>query len=71
MVTVGDMREIAESILEQLDGYEDDCKVHTRCNTYGMDSTIIEVQSWRDDGGFIDYTDIIIEDDDEDEEEAE
>ncbi len=68
MVTVGDMREIAESILEQLDGYEDDCKVHTRCNTYGMNSTIIEVQSWCDDGGFVDYTDIQLEDEMEDEE---
>lgn len=66
MVTVKDLREVAESILDQLDGYDDARKVHTRCNTYGMESTIMEVQSWCADGGFIDYTDIIIEDEEED-----
>lgn len=53
MVTVGDLREIAESILEQLDGLDDGEKIHVRCNTYGMESTILETYD-----GFIDYENI-------------
>ena len=69
MVTVESLRKIAQSILDQLDGYEGSEKIHTRCNTYGMESTIIEVESWSADGGFVDYTDIQIENDDNEEDE--
>lgn len=50
MTTVGDLREIAESILEQLEGLDEDEEVYTNCNTYGMGSTILETYD-----GFIDY----------------
>lgn len=53
MTTVGTLREIAESILEQLEGLGEDEKIHTRCNTYGMGSAILETYD-----GFIDYEDI-------------
>ena len=68
MVTVADMRDIAQSILEQLDGIDGSKKVHTKCNTYGMESTIIEVKAWCADGGFIDYENIVLEDEDDEEE---
>ena len=53
MTTVGDLREIAESILEQLEGLDEDEEIHARCNTYGMGSTILETRD-----GFIDYAEI-------------
>ena len=68
MVTVADMREIAQSILDQLDGMDENRKIHARCNTYGMESTIIEVKSWCADGGFVDYDNIVFEDEDDEEE---
>jgi len=55
-----ELRSIAESILEQIDGWDDDTVIHTRCNTYGMPYTILETSD-----GFIDYTDIRMEDDDD------
>ena len=67
MVTVADMREIAQSILYQLDGIDGSKKVRTRCNTYGMDSTIIEVKSWSASGGFVDYDNIELEDEEDEE----
>lgn len=56
MTTVGDLREIAESILEQLEGLDEDEEIYARCNTYGMGSTILETYD-----GFIDYEDILTE----------
>ena len=56
MTTVGDLREIAESILEQLEGLDEDEEIYTRSNTCGMGSVILETY-----GGFIDYEDIVTE----------
>ena len=53
MTTVGNLREIAESILEQLEGLDEDEEIYTRCNTCGMGSAILETYD-----GFIDYEDI-------------
>lgn len=66
MTTVGTLREIAESILEQLEGLDEDEEIYTNCNTYGMGSAILETYD-----GFIDYTNIRIEGEEEDEEEDE
>lgn len=53
MTTVGDLREIAEYILEQLEGLDEGEEIHTNCNTYGMGSAILETRD-----GFIDYAEI-------------
>lgn len=66
MTTVGDLRRIANGILDQLAGLGDDEAVEVQPNTYGMGTTILEV--W---DGFIDYTDIEMEKEEEEEEEEE
>lgn len=58
MTTAADLREIAERILDQIDGMDDDQVIYTRPNTYDMWYTILETED-----GFIDYTDIRTEDD--------
>ena len=61
MTTAAKLREIAERILDQIDGMDDDEVIYTRPNTYDMNYTILETYD-----GFIDYTDIRTEDDGED-----
>ena len=64
MTTVGDLRRIANGILDQLAGLGDDEVVEVQPNTFGMGMTILGV--W---DGFIDYTDIEMEEEEEEEEE--
>lgn len=53
-IRAGKLRHIAQNILDELEGWDDDDIVATRCNTYGMDtSTILETPE-----GFIDPWDI-------------
>lgn len=59
MTTVGKLREIAEGILDQICGMDDDTRIVTRTNTFRMDN-VLEVYD-----GFIDYTDIEIDYDEE------
>ena len=59
MTTAGELREIANLILRQIEWMDDDEKIYTRCNTYGM-NTVLEV-----DDGFIDYYEIEIDDEEE------
>lgn len=66
MTTVGDLRRIANGILDQLAGLGDDEVVEVQPNTFGMGMTILGV--W---DGFIDYTDIEMEAEEEEEEEEE
>ena len=53
MTTAGDLRHIAERILDQLEGLDDDDELEVRPNTYGLGQSFIAVRD-----GFIDYTDI-------------
>lgn len=64
MTTVGDLRRIANGILDQLAGLGDDERVEVQPNTFGMGMTILGV--W---DGFIDYSDIEMEEEEEEEEE--
>ena len=66
MTTVGDLRRIANGILDQLVGLGDDEAVEVQPNTFGMGMTILGV--W---DGFIDYSDIELEAEEEEEEEEE
>lgn len=62
-VRAGKLRAIANAILDQLCGWDDEEMVETRCNTYGMNTnTILEVCE-----GFVDPWDLrcAVEDDDE------
>lgn len=52
-VRAGKLRAVAKSILEQLQGWDDEDMVATRCNTYGMYGTILETSE-----GFIDPYDL-------------
>lgn len=61
MTTARQLREIAEGILDQIDGMDDDQVIYIRPNTYGMDYTILETSD-----GFIDYTDIRTDDEEDD-----
>lgn len=63
MTTVGDLRDIAESILEQLEGYDDGREVHAWNNTYFANGCTLETED-----GFIEYDNIRVIDEDEDEE---
>ena len=51
MTTVGDLRRIANGILDQLAGLGDDEVVEVQPNTYGMGLTILGVRYW-----YIDYS---------------
>lgn len=57
MTTAGDLRHIAQRILDQLEGLDDGEEVETRPNTYGLGQSFIAVGD-----GFIDYTDIEVAD---------
>ena len=69
MTTVKDLREIAENILEQLEGLDEDGVIYTVHDTYYLRSnTILETR-----GGFLDYSNIHLqygEEDYEDDEES-
>lgn len=61
MTTVGDLRRIANRILDQLDGLGDDERVAVYSNTYGMGMSILGTKD-----GYIDYSEPIeIDEDDE------
>ena len=62
MTTVAELRGIAESILEQLEGVDGDTKVWETSNTFFIrDGRVLETRT-----GFLDYTNIDFEDDDDD-----
>ena len=61
MTTVGDLREIIEDILNQIEGVDDDVRIRIYSNTYFVEGRPLEVRD-----GFIDYQNIQF-DDDEDE----
>ena len=52
-VRVAKLRAIANDILSQLTGWDDDELVETRCNTYGMEGIILEVRE-----GFVDVCEL-------------
>lgn len=54
MTTVGDLRRIANGILDQLAGLGDDEAVEVQPNTYGMGMTILGTRD-----GYIDYSEPI------------
>lgn len=64
MTTAGQLRAIAQDILDQIEGWDDNTRIHTRCNTYGMGQCFIAVSD-----GFIDWSDIQEDYDDEEEDE--
>lgn len=64
MTTVATLRSIANKILDQIDGWDDDTEPCTRSNTYGMGQCFIAVSD-----GFIDWSDIQEDYDDEEEDE--
>ena len=57
MTTAGDLRHIAQRILDQLEGLDDEEEIETRPNTYGLGQSFIAVRD-----GFVDYTDIEVAD---------
>ena len=63
-VRAGKLRAVANAILDQLYGWDDEEMVATRCNTYGMYGTVLETSE-----GFVDPWDIRPALDDEDDEE--
>lgn len=62
-VRVAKLRAIANDILTQLTGWDDDELVETRCNTYGMEGIILEVRE-----GFVDVCELRPELDEDEEE---
>ena len=64
-VRAGKLRAVAKRILEQLEGWDDEDMVETRCNTYGMYGTILETSE-----GFVDPWDLRLCDEDEEDEEG-
>lgn len=62
MTTVGELKEICERILDQLEGWEDDDEVMVHNTSYFLGSTVLETKD-----GYIDCFNI--EPDDEEEEE--
>lgn len=54
MTTVGDLRRIANRILDQLDGLRDDERVVVYSNTYGMGMSVLGTRD-----GYIDYSEPI------------
>ena len=64
--TVNDLREILNDALSELEDYDGDETIRTRCNTYGMYGRILEVP-----GGFIALDDLKIEGHEEDDDEEE
>ena len=60
MTTVKELREIAQDILDQLEGMDDDQRLRVVGNTYFVDGFPMEVCD-----GFIDYENIQIEEDDD------
>ena len=65
-VRAGKLRAVAKSILEQLEGWDDEEMVETRCNTYGMYGTILETSE-----GFVDPWDLRPCDDYDDDDDGE
>ena len=65
-VRVAKLRAIANDILTQHTGWDDDELVETRCNTYGMEGIILEVSE-----GFVDVCELEPEPEEYDEEEEE
>lgn len=63
MTTVKEMRRIANKMLAQMEGWDDDDEVVTKSNTYFIEGLAIETR-----GGFVDWTDIRLEEEDEEEE---
>lgn len=64
-VRAGKLRAVAKRILEQLEGWDDEEMVSTRCNTYGMYGTILETSE-----GFVDPWDLrpVLDEEEEEEE---
>lgn len=64
--TVGSIKRILQSALNDLEYYDDNMKIHMRTSTYGLSSPILETSS-----GFMELYDISIDEDDYDEEDDE
>lgn len=63
-ITVAELKAKLQKAIEELDCLDDNAKVVTSCNTYGMQGHILEIPRI----GFVDIMNIKTEDDDEDEE---
>ena len=64
--TVGSIKRILQSALNDLEYYDDNMKIHMRTSTYGLSSPILETSS-----GFMELYDISIDEDDYDDEDDE
>lgn len=53
MATVKEIREIIESMLEQIEGWDDEDELVTSTSTYGLGTTILEVSD-----GFVDWSNL-------------
>lgn len=53
MVTVKDLRRVAESILEQIEGWNDEDEIYAVHNTYFANGRVLEMK-----GGFVSYEEI-------------
>lgn len=65
MLTVHRLKTIANAILEQIDGYDDDAEIYTLSNTYFCDGNNYLATN----SGFVNYFDIRLADDEQNEEE--
>lgn len=60
-ITVAELKAKLQRAIEDLDCMDDNAKVVTSCNTYGMDGHILEIPQI----GFVDIMNIKTEDEDE------
>lgn len=60
MATAGELRRIANRILDQLQGFDDDDEIETYGNTYYIHDESGKILETRD--GFVDWTNIQIDD---------
>lgn len=68
-MTVKELKEKLEKVVNELEDYDDDQEIHMVSNTYFLGDycrMFLGLSGW--DGGYIDLSHIQIEDDDEDEE---
>ena len=61
-ITVAELKAKLQRAIDDLDGMEDNAKIATQCNTYGMYGYVLEVPSV----GFVNILNIETEEDEED-----